>query len=148
MALDDRYVKLQIGLSETKRSKYVIALRTTADYYGWTEEFPRWRPQDAVTSGGRTYFADPGRRGSLKLAGGNRHRICRSPSTAGQPAGKTNAFRLSTSCTQLDIAELAHFTHGEWYWLEGLNGERITRERWEAIYQSDTSRAEGGLVPA
>ena len=141
-----RFVKLQIGLSETKRSKYVIALRTTAEYYGWTEQFPIWRPQDAVTSGGRTYFRDPGRRWDPQVAGGIRHRISRSPSTAGQPAGLTNAFRVSSSCTMFDLAELAYFTQGDWYWMEGPNGERISRDRWIAIWHSNNSRAERGLV--
>ena len=145
---EDRFVQLQIGLSETKRSKWVIALRTTADYYGWTEEFPRWRPQGAVTVGGRTYIQDPGRRGNLALMGGTRLRICRSPKTAGMPAGFTNAFRVSTSCSVLDLAELAHFTQVDWYWMEGPSGERISRERWEAIWQSSNSSAEGGLVSA
>ena len=142
----DRYVKLQIGLSETKRSKYVIALRTTADYYGWTEQFPAWRPQGARQVGKYVTFQDPGRRGNLQLAGGNRHRISRSPSTAGTPAGLTNAFRLSTSCTQFDLAELAYFTKGDWYWMEGLHGERISRDRWVQIWHSNNSQAERGLV--
>ena len=80
--------------------------------------------------------------------GGNRHRICRARTTAGYPRGMTNAFRLSTSCSTIDIAELAHFTKGEWFWIEGLHGERISRERWEAIYQTGNSRAKGGLVSA
>ena len=133
------YVKLQLGLSTTKRSKWVVALRTTADYYGWTEAFPVWTPQDAVTAGGVTTFRDPGRRGNNRLCGGNRHRICRARTTAGYPRGKTNAFRLSSSCALIDMAELAHFTEGEWFWMEGFHGERITRERWEAIYQGKSS---------
>ena len=141
-----QYVHLQLGLSTQNRSKWLIALRSTADYYGWTEAFPAWEPQGGYTSGGRRFFSDPGRRGGLQMRGGNRHRVCRSRSTAGTPAGMTNAFRLSTSCAVIDIAELAHFTEGEWFWMTGLHGERVSRERWEAIYQSGNSRAKGGLV--
>ena len=146
MQHQDDYVKLVIGFQDAHYRKYLIALRTTADYYGWTEEFETWRPKPYVGSDGYTRYAvDPGRRGSLKLAGGNRHRICRSPSTAGQPAGLTNAFRVSARCGVADLAELAHFTKGDWHWMEGLHGERIRRDRWEEIYQATTG-AKGGLV--
>lgn len=135
----DPYIKLQIGLSTTKRSKWVVALKTTADYYGWTEAFPVWAPQGGFTVGDRYYHQHPGKRGGNRLCGGNRHRICRARTTAGYPRGMTNAFRLSSSCATVDIAELAHFTKGDWCWIEGLHGERISRERWEAIYQGKSS---------
>ena len=142
----DPYVKLVIGLQNSERSKYLIALRTTADYYGWTEEFEPWTPKTVETAGGYVVSRDPGRRGSLKLAGGKRLRLCRSNSTQGMPAGLTNAFRVSARCRVSDLAELAHFTKGDWHWMEGLFGERISRERWEAIYQGSISRVRGGLV--
>ena len=132
----DPYVKLVIGLQDSEHKKYVIALRTTADYYGWTEHLEPWRPKTVQTAGEYTFVADPGRRGGLQWAGGRRHRICRSPSTAGNPAGLTNAFRTSARCGRADLAELAHFTEGDWHWMEGLHGERIFRDRWEEIYQA------------
>ena len=130
------YVKLWLGTADTRPAKYLIALRTTADYYGWTEELEAWRPKAVKTEGSVTFVQDPGRRGSLKLAGGRRHFVCRSPSTAGMPAGFTNAFRVSSRCGLPELAELAHFTKGEWFWMTGPFGERISRSRWEEIYQA------------
>ena len=142
----DRYIQLQIGLGNQTRSKWLIALRTTADYYGWTKEFPAWLPQDVHEVAGHTFMCDPGRKGDLQTMGGRRKLICRAGSTAGWSAGKTNAFRVSTSVSNFDLAELAHLTKVDWHWMEGLHGQRIHREKWEAIYQAKTSKASGGLV--
>ena len=142
----DPYVKLILGLRDKHQSKYLIALRTTADYYGWSEEFEPWSPKVVSQQGRYTLVRDTGRRGGLRHAGGRRHRICRSPRTSGWPTGFTNQFRVSARCELLDLAELAHFTQGDWHWMEGPFGERITRERWEEMYQTGTSRAQGGLV--
>lgn len=130
------YVKLVLGVRTSSHSKYVIALRATADYYGWTKELEEWTPKPLGTSGGYVISRDPGRRGGLQHAGGKRLRICRSPNRAGNPAGLTNAFRVTGRCGLLDLSELAHFTTCDWYWMEGPYGERISRERWEEIYQA------------
>ena len=143
---DGNYIKLVLGLQDEQHRKYLIALRTTADYYGWTKEFEPWRPKAVSSSGGYDFGFEPGRRGGLQWAGGRRHRICRSPNTSGMPAGFTNQFRTSARCGLFDLAELAHFTQGDWHWMDCPFGERISRERWEEIYQTGTSRAKGGLV--
>ena len=145
-APQDPYVKLVIGLQDKENRKYLIALRTTADYYGWTEEFEPWTPKAFMGSDGRPRYVDPGRRGSLKLAGGKRLRICRSASTAGNPAGFTNAFRIAARCGKGDLAELAHFTKGDWTWMESVYGERIHRDHWEEIYQATSSFGGRGYV--
>ena len=77
---------------------------------------------------------DPGRRGELRTQAGNRLVISRAPSTAGWPKGKANAFKVSGNCGNLDLAEIAHFTSVDWYWMQGLYGQRIHRDRWEEIY--------------
>ena len=132
----ESYVKLLLHRQGRGGDKYVISLRPTADYYGWPEEFEIWSPKPAYTSNGRNFFIDPGRKHDLRFHAGRRHYICRSPNLSGYPAGKTNAFRVSRNCGLLDLAELAHFTKGEWHWMTSPYGERITRERWERIYQS------------
>lgn len=146
--MKEDYVQLRLGLATETKNKYLIALRTTADYYGWTEEFEPWRPKVVYSQGGYDFCHDVGRRGGLKHLGGRRHRICRSPKTSGMPRGMTNQFRVSNSCGLAELAELAHFTKVDWHWMDCPFGERITRERWEGIYQADTSTAQGGLVTA
>ena len=54
----------------------------------------------------------------------------------GFPAGKTNCFRVHSHCTNRDLAELAHFTKGEWHWMEGLFGQRRTKAHWLEMYES------------
>ena len=143
---NSKYVKLKIGVQPKVGSKYLIALRSTADYYGWSKEFEPWSPKVVEVRGNYTFVKDPGRRGEMFCEAGRRHRICRSPKTAGMPAGFTNQFKVSANCGLSDLAELAHFTTVDWHWLDSPFGERISRERWESLYQADTSRAKGGLV--
>ena len=143
-----KYVKLLLTRKADTQDKYLIALRTTADYYGWTEEFPVWTPKTVRTEGDRRICYDPGRKGNTYCEAGRRHKVCRDPSRCGTPAGKTNRFKLSVNCGLVDIAEVAHFTQGEWYWMSAPNGERVSRERWEEIYQVGIARKRGGLVSA
>ena len=143
---NSKYVKLLLERREDKADKYLIALRTTADYYGWTEKFPAWTLKTFGGDGGYSWGYDPGRRGEMFCEPGRRHRICRSARRQGNPRGMTNAFKLSRNCGLFDISEVAHFTKGDWHWMEGPTGERVSRERWEAMYQAGTPRKRRGLV--
>ena len=131
-----KYVKLLIWRRQGRGDSWLIALRTTADYYGWTKQFEVWTPKVIGTSGRYDLVMDPGRRGEMFCEGGRRHRVCRSTSRAGNPAGKTNQFKVSEASTLFDLAEIAHFTQGDWYWMETFNGERFSREHWEDIYRA------------
>lgn len=141
-----KYIKLLLHREAGTRDRYLIALRTTADYYGWPEQFPEWTPETTLGPDGRRWCKDPGRRGRLECEAGMRLRVCRSPSTGGHPAGMTNAFKVSNNCRLVDIAEVAHFTQGDWHWLTSPNGERISRDRWEEIFQVGNSQQRRGLV--
>ena len=132
----DPYVKLVLGEDGIKNRAYLICLRTTADFYGWSVGLPTWGPKELAVIGGRSVGRDPGRKGSFKLAPGKRLRISRSPSTGGNPAGFVNAFRISKQVGVKHLAQLAHVTEGDWFWMQGLHGERVSRERWEEIYQA------------
>ena len=128
------YVKLLIRRETGTRDKYLIARRATADYYGWTEQFPAWRPRMAPGQSNPNIVLCSSRRGEMRTEAGKRLVISRAPSTAGWPTGKANAFKVSNNCTNLDLAEIAHFTDVDWYWMEGLYGQRVHRDRWAEIY--------------
>ena len=130
----DPYVKLVLGDPDASRRAYLIALRTTADFYGWSVGLPTWAPKKLAVVGGYSIGHDPGRKGSFKLDPGIRLRLSRSPSTAGNLKGFTNVFRVSKQVDVRHLAQLAHVTQGDWKWMESLFGERITRDRWEEIY--------------
>lgn len=130
------FVKLTIYRDDSGRARWVRALRSTADYYGWTEEFEPWIPNGSFEKGGYVMFQRPHRASRNNAAGGKGLRICRLDSANGNPATFTNRFTVSNSCRAIDLAELAHFTKGDWYWMSAPSGNRITRDRWEEIYKA------------
>lgn len=147
MSWSDRdYVKLELFRPPGGDSRWLIALRTTADYYGWTEYFPVWSPPVVGTAGGYTLVSDPGRRGRMHKQPAHRLRICRSESRKGHPRGMTNAFKVSRSCTLFELAELAHSTNIEWHWMESFKGQRLSRGHWEDMYWKGVQERRGGLV--
>ena len=148
MDTSDEFIKLTIFRDSAGRARWVRALRSTADYYGWTETFERWIPNGSYQEGGHTFCQRPSRDSKNNRGGGKRLRICRSPSRNGNPAGLTNEFVISNSMRLIDLAELAHFTKGDWHWMSTPSGERITRDRWEAMYDAGTQKRWAGLVSA
>ena len=142
------FVKLLIWRDSGGRARWVQALRATADYYAWTEHFELWIPGGSWERNGYTFFHKPDRSGPGIATGGKRRRICWSQSRHGNPAGKTNQFTMSNSCRLIDYAELAHFSKGNWHWMSGPSGERISRDRWEAIYNTAGQNRGAGLVSA
>ena len=144
--VDSDYIKLLLLRPTKGPDRWLIALRATADYYGWTEHFEVWSPKPIGTSGGYTLCADPGRKGKMYCEGGRRHRISRDPSRRGHTPGLCNQFKVSRSCTMFDMAELATLTDVNWYWMSTPTGERLSRERWLAIHKAGTRKDGAGLV--
>jgi hypothetical protein len=146
--MTDDHIRLVLWWPQGQTCRYVTALRSTADYYGWTEEFELWRPKTVKTTALGDWCHVPSREARGRASGGKRLRICRSPSKKGMPAGFTNQFTVSNSCRTIDLAELANFTQGDWHWMEDLSGQRVSKEHWAEIYDKATSRRRGGLVTA
>ena len=139
-------IKLLIYRENSGRDRYLWALRTTADYYGWTKEFEIWTPKTVYEEGGYQFCISPARSGRGIVNGGKKIRICRSKSREGHPAGLTNQFMISNSMRTIDLAELANFTQGDWHWMEDLSGSRVSKEHWAEIYRASTPRIGRGLV--
>lgn len=135
-----KYVTLKLGQTKSGNAKTLHALRSTADYYGWTEAFPEWVGEIQFFEGDRGFLIDTGRRGHPQCSGGKRLRISRSKSKRGNPAGFTNAFKVSANTGLFDLAELAHFTKVDWEWMEDTSYARIDRTRWEDRYAGKTHR--------
>ncbi len=132
------WITLKIGESRGGHVKTLHAMRSTANYYGWTDYFEEWVGETFVGPGGKTILFDPGRRGHPQCSGGRRIRISRSPNKHRYAAGFTNAFKVSHGTGLFDLAELAHFTKVDWHWMESLDGERVNRARWEDRYLQKT----------
>ena len=146
MSNSNEHQKLVIFWPENQTCRWISAVRSTADYYGWTKEFELWRPKRLYSEGGYEVAHFPPRAGRGISVGGKRLRICRSPRRQGHPAGLTNQFKVSNSCRTVDLAELAHFTQGDWHWMEDLSGKRVSKEHWEDIYRAGTTSRRAGLV--
>jgi hypothetical protein len=146
MASETDYIKLLLLRSEKGPDRCLHALRATADYYGWTQEFKVWRPKTIAGSGGYQLSHSPNRSGRGIARGGKRIRISRSESRQGNPARLINQFTISNSMRTIDLAELANFTQGDWHWMEDLAGVRVSREHWAEIYRAGTPRKGRGLV--
>jgi hypothetical protein len=146
MASETDYIKLLLLRSEKGPDRCLHALRATADYYGWTQKFKIWRPKTIAVSGGYQLSHSPNRSGRCVAQGGKRIRICRGESRQGNPARLTNQFTVSNSCRTFDLAELANFTQGDWYWMEDLSGTRVSKEHWAEIYAASGRTRRRGLV--
>ena len=129
-----QFVTLKIGESSGGQAKKLQALRSTADYYGWSEEFEEWTFEPEFEQGGRSYGRDPGRKGRRASSAGYSVRISRTPVTHGLPAGFVNRFKVTSNTGLFDLAELGHFTKVDWYWMESPRSGRVLRAEWEARY--------------
>ena len=140
------FVKLTIFRDNSGRARWVRALRATADYYGWLDHFEIWTPNIKSQSGQYKVHAWPHRQGRGTAQGGQSCLICRKASATDMHAGTRNRFKMANACRLIDYAELAHFSKGEWNWMSGPSGERVSRDRWESMYQTGTQGRRAGLV--
>ena len=140
------FVKLTIFRDNSGRARWVRALRSTADYYGWLDEFEVWTPNINGSSGSYPTHAWPHRQTRGSAQGGRSCMICRKAPVTDMHAGTRNRFVMANACRLVDFAELAHFSKGEWHWMSGPTGERVSRDRWESMYQTGTQGRRRGLV--
>ena len=128
------YSKLVLRTTPKGERIWLKCLTDTADFYGWSDAFEEWDVKSVGESNGYSIGHDPGRKG-LPSVGGTRLRICRSRNKGGHPAGKTNCFRVHSRCSNFDLSELAFLTKVEWFWMEGLRGQRRTKAEWLEMYE-------------
>ena len=145
---NEQYIKLLIWRPEKAADRWLIALRATADYYGWSEKFPIWTPKPVLVTDRYTYATMPNTRAEMFCENGRRHRICRADSKHGMPRGMTNQFKVSKSCTMVDMAEIAALTKVDWNWMTAPSGERLSRAHWLSIHEVGPRSSGGGLVSA
>jgi len=149
LTIEQEFCKLLIRRPDRSPDKYLVALRATADHYGWAQQFPTWTPRTSIGVDGTPYVIDPGRRGELRRCGGVGMMVSRKPPGKGSEKGFVHRFQISQSCSLFDIAEIAHFTQGDWYWMSGPRGGRISRDAWERRYQTGFGlhrrQEEGGM---
>jgi hypothetical protein len=135
----DEHISLVIREMSRNRFVWVRAMQATVNFMGWNKEFQSEMVHKAANShDGLVQLSKKGHNSRLFgkpmqiYRGRNRHR-----------PGPQNrhGFRIATHATLLDVAELAHFTTCDWYWMTSPDGVVRSREQWDAIYQA------GGKAP-
>ena len=132
-SLWDEYCSLVIRRTKNDEEIWIRTKRATAEFFGWNKHFEEQRLGIPRAHGGGVLYV-----GNLKgrnpARGGRSIHISRAESTSGTTAKKSHRLRLHSRIALHDLAELAHFTEGEWYWMTALNGQRWDVEQWARIY--------------
>ena len=126
------FIKFHVRTTPSGEHIWFKTLTGTADFFGWGKHFQEWFDfkRSLYPSGFARAIV---RRGDFRH-GGKAIRICRSPSKNGNPARVTQTIRISSLLGIRDLAEIAHFAEGDWYWMERPSGARVDRAEWEQIY--------------
>lgn len=131
-AFSNRWVELAVRRLAKGRYVKLICLKSTADFYGWSEFFPTVIESRLADGDGETLVFNQMRRGVHR----GRHalvRISRDANKQGHPAGVTNQFRVSQCAMQRDYAEIAQGVGVEFGWMEDKNNRRRSQEEWRLI---------------
>ena len=106
----------------------------TAEALGWLDHFKPFYQHVAERSpDGLVHNATKARgRGE----GGKRAILGFSTDHNRPPAGSRRQFKVASCCSLFDIAELLHFTDGDWEWLSLSTGVKRTRCEWNSIYEA------------
>lgn len=127
----------------------VTCRRATAEHFGWLKHYPTY--SDVVFSEARAGdgLVPVNRLRAMNRAGyGKQILISRNPSKRAYAPGKTHTIRINSRVTNIDLAELAHFTEAEWHWMEARNGARVDRQQWLDVYAGRGTIPRGAAAAA
>lgn len=109
-----------------------VVLAPTAQFYGWDTAFPEF---DAVERTNRDGIKTRGifrMDQDQRFPGGHRHRICRSTSKNGWPAGQTNSFRMQGAYSRKHLQMLADVAGDKYEWITLQKGTKVSRAIWQS----------------
>lgn len=125
------YVELAIRQGKGRGWVKLMCVKATADFYGWSAVFPSVVEAQLAVSGG--LLCNPVLKGEGRHHRGKRLRICRAKgSKQGNPAGLTNAFRVTNNATNFDLYAIAQAVSIDYGWMEGQYGYRRSKAEWDA----------------
>lgn len=129
------WTRLAVRRLAKDRFVSLLVLKTTADFYGWSEFFPTVVDARLLESpdGGLVLnrYANGRTRGRYSTV-----RICRGTSKQGHPRELTNQFRLSKNATMKDYAEVAKGVSREFGWMEDHACRRRSQDEWLSIAEA------------
>jgi hypothetical protein len=130
--LGGNWTKLAVRRLAKNRYVTLLVLKTTADFYGWSEFFPT--VADArFTEAGETGLVLDRSQGGRTRGRYATVRICRGTSKQGHPKELTNQFRLSRNATMKDYAEVAKGVSRDFGWMEDHACRRRSKDEWLSI---------------
>jgi hypothetical protein len=121
----------QLAVRRISRSNWVrlIALKATADFYGWTEVFPSFN--DAQRVDYPEGFRPMPNKLNLRRFRAHPLVICRTDVTKqGFPVRLTNRFRVTNNAAVVDLATIAQATQIPFGWMTDKSGTRLCQEHW------------------
>ena len=129
----------ELAIRRIQKGNWVrlIALKPTADFYGWTSVFP------PILEAKRVDYPDGlfpwPNTPNLRRYKAHSLVISRSDTTKqGFPVRMTNRFRVTNNATTLDIAAIAHATQIPFSWLTDKSNKRLDQEHWMSYPVPDT----------
>lgn len=129
------WTRLAVRRLAKNRFVSLLVLKTTADFYGWSEFFPTvTEARELEADGSGLVFnrcANGRTRGRYSTL-----RISRSSDKQGHPRALTNQFRVSKNATMKDLAEIAKGVSQDFGWMEDKSCRRRTKEEWLSIAEA------------
>ena len=124
---------LELAIRRLAKGKWVrlIALKSTADFYGWSTVFPLIADAKSIDypSGIRPMPMRP----KLTNYRACPLYICRSEvSKHGYPKRLTNRFRVTNNAATVDLVAIAQATQIPFGWMTDKAQQRISSDRWLA----------------
>lgn len=117
----------------------LIALKSTADFYGWTKVFPSLIEAKRVDYPDGL-FPHPGRK-NLRMFRAQPLYISRSESSKqGFPVRLTNRFRVTNNTRDLDLIAIAQAVQVPFGWMSDRHGQRRGQEYWMGTDLPDAYR--------
>ena len=129
MYFNREYVHLAIRKIRDGDWVQLMTLKTTADFYGWSDIFLPLSEAKAIDRGdGMLRWP---RRIKTRSYPALRLYICREKAhRRGYPRGLTNCFRVSRNACTRDLVALAQAVKVDFGWMNDKSYRRVTREQW------------------
>lgn len=123
------FIQLNVASGAAGVQRWFRVRRDIAEFYGWTEGYDVAGETEPGAPVERSFRTMPTTAFRPDI-GGRKIRISRSPRRDHYPAGMVNQFRISRTCNNTDLAELARLTTADWSWMETAHGQIWTRDEW------------------
>ena len=128
------HIKIVISQKGTGRYAWASAKWSSLKSFGWLEEFQTYQQHAAEAS--ENGLIQMTRARKPRAVGGVVITIGKGSDHHRPGPNNRRRFHVASNCSKFDLAELFHFTKGDWDWMTTKAGKPWTREEWNAAYQA------------